>query len=82
MTRGESGSPTIFIADGMMSFPLWLKLQREGRVVSGYVSADGSRWTTVGTTPFAPAVGPLVGLAVTSHDTASVNTARFESLSR
>ena len=82
MTRYEAGSPTIFIAAALMTFPLWLKLQREGQVVSGYVSADGSRWTTVGTTPFVPAVGPLVGLAVTSHDTASVNAARFESLSR
>jgi regulation of enolase protein 1 (concanavalin A-like superfamily) len=82
MARGESGSDTIFIADAMMSFPLWLRLQRDGPLVSGCVSTDGSRWTTVGTTPFAPAVAPLVGMAVTSHDISSLNTARFESLRR
>jgi regulation of enolase protein 1 (concanavalin A-like superfamily) len=82
MTRSRSGDSTIFIAEAMMSFPLWLKLQREGEVVSGYVSPDGARWASIGATPFAPAVGRLVGLAVTSHDLSSVNTARFESLGR
>jgi regulation of enolase protein 1 (concanavalin A-like superfamily) len=82
MTRSRSGDSTIFIAEAMMSFPLWLKLQREGQVVSGYVSPDGSRWASIGATPFAPAVGRLVGLAVTSHDISTVNTARFESLGR
>jgi regulation of enolase protein 1 (concanavalin A-like superfamily) len=81
-TRRESGGSTIFIAEAMTSFPSWLKLQREGEVVSGYMSPDGSRWTTVGTTPFAATVAPLVGLAVTSHNISSVNTARFESLGR
>jgi len=82
MTRGKSGQSTIFIAAAVMPRPLWLKLQREGGVVSGSVSPDGSTWTTVGRTRFATTVAPLVGLAVTSHEISSLNTAPFERLSR
>ena len=31
------------------AFPRWLRLVRSGDVISGYDSADGTRWTRVGT---------------------------------
>jgi ABC-type transport system involved in multi-copper enzyme maturation permease subunit len=33
--------------------PRWLRLRRSGDTITGYASADGSHWTTVGTTSLA-----------------------------
>ena len=60
--------------------PAWLKLVRSGSTVTGFVSADGSTWTTVGSTSVALGSTASVGLAVTSHNTGQLNTATFDSV--
>jgi len=47
--------------------PRWLRLIRSGDVITGYDSADGTRWTTIGTVSL-PGLTPTVqaGLFVTS----------------
>jgi ABC-type transport system involved in multi-copper enzyme maturation permease subunit len=54
--------------------PGWLRLTRAGDVISGYDSADGTRWTKIGTVTL-PGLAPTVqaGLFVTSP-TSSVTT--------
>ncbi|MGW3658651.1 ABC transporter permease subunit [Streptomyces sp. NPDC005151] len=47
--------------------PRWLRLQRTGDTVTGYQSADGSKWTEVGTARLTGlSESPQVGLFVTS----------------
>ncbi|MBO8196020.1 ABC transporter permease subunit [Streptomyces oryzae] len=68
--------------------PRWLRLDRSGDTVTGYASADGTKWTRVGTAQVS-GLGPTaqVGLFVASPSVAggggtagSVSTATFEDL--
>ena len=42
--------------------PRWVKLVRAGNLITGYESADGSTWTTVGSDTFTMGTTVLVGL--------------------
>jgi hypothetical protein len=55
---------------------------RAGSTVTGYVSADGSAWTTVDSTTLSISTDALIGLVVTSHDSSVLNTATFDNVSR
>ena len=57
--------------------PGWVRLVREGNLVSAYTSSDGSAWLLVGTDTIAMASTVYVGLAVTSHNTGATATATF-----
>ena len=48
--------------------PGWVRLVREGELVSAYASSNGSQWTLVGTDRISMASSVYVGLAVTSHN--------------
>lgn len=48
--------------------PGWVRLVREGDLISAYVSSDGSRWTLVGTDRISMSSSVYVGVAVTSHN--------------
>ena len=48
--------------------------------LTGYASLDGANWTALGTTSF-PMIDPiLIGLAVTSHNNAALNTSMFDNV--
>lgn len=49
------------------SAPIWLKLQRIGTTVTGYVSSDGLTWTTTLSLTVGFGTNVYAGLAVTSH---------------
>jgi hypothetical protein len=57
--------------------PLWLKLVRQGTTFTAYVSADGTTWTTLGSTTATLNTAALAGLAVTSEYSAPAATAVF-----
>jgi regulation of enolase protein 1 (concanavalin A-like superfamily) len=59
------------------SAPIWLKLDRRGRLLVASRSADGSLWTIIGTDTIDFASDVYVGLAVTSHDSDRLATAAF-----
>jgi subtilisin family serine protease len=80
MTRETTDGPTTFINGATQAPPAWLMLVRAGSTVTGYASADGTSWTTVGTTSVTMSSMALVGLIVTSHDTARTNTSMFDSV--
>lgn len=60
--------------------PVWLKLERRGSVFSAFRSADGRAWTLIARASIAMRATIYVGLAVTSHNVASLATARFSSV--
>jgi regulation of enolase protein 1 (concanavalin A-like superfamily) len=61
--------------------PYWVKLTRVGNIFTGYVSADGINWQTVGTATVPMNKNLLIGLAVTSHNNSVLNSTLFEHVS-
>jgi hypothetical protein len=80
MARTDDGGSMSFIAGASASFPVWLKLTLSGSVYTGEMSADGATWTTVGAVTMATPSTRVTGLAVTSHDPGTLNTAQFDNV--
>jgi regulation of enolase protein 1 (concanavalin A-like superfamily) len=78
MARSSSGAEMQFIAGASSPFPVWLKLERTADLFTGSMSHDGRNWEVVGTTTFSVPEVITAGLAVTSHDTTSINTSLFD----
>jgi hypothetical protein len=87
MRRQTKGGPMEFIAGSAVQLPAWLRLgwNADGSQfvnVGADVSQDGIHWTPVGNTSLiVPTFAFEAGVAVTSHDTGLLNTARFSGLS-
>jgi hypothetical protein len=62
--------------------PYWVKIERVGNAFSGYISPDGQTWTQLGTAQTIAMTDPVyIGLAVTSHDAATMRTFTFDNVS-
>lgn len=57
----------------------WLRLQRQGDVVSGYAGCDGTNWVPMGTMSLGTNQ-MFLGLAATSHNTNRATVARFRDI--
>jgi hypothetical protein len=79
MTRPTSGAATRFISGTTVTSPPWLKLERTGSTVKASVSTDGSAWTVLGNATLSGSA--LIGLAVTSHDSTTLNQAFLDQVS-
>jgi beta-glucanase (GH16 family) len=75
--RASNGSTGSVIVAAKVA-PLWLELTRVGSNITASYSSNGTSWTQIGT-PVNPALSStaLAGLAVTSADTVTANTASF-----
>jgi regulation of enolase protein 1 (concanavalin A-like superfamily) len=60
--------------------PRWVKLTRAGNLFTASTSTDATTWTKVGTSTIAMAADVEIGLAVTSHDAASLAAATFDNV--
>ena len=81
--RSATGAATVNVA-GWTRGPKpaqWVRLVRSGNTFTASYSADGSTWTQIASTNVTMASSTIVGLAVTSHDTTSVNTTVFDNVS-
>jgi hypothetical protein len=78
--RDHTGGPATSAGGPILGLPTWVMIARAGNTFVGSVSADGTNWTAVGTVtiPMTPQV--YIGLAVTSHNNATVSTAMFDSV--
>jgi glucose/arabinose dehydrogenase/regulation of enolase protein 1 (concanavalin A-like superfamily) len=61
--------------------PVWVRLVRAGNRLSGYRSSDGVAWTLVGESVQTLPASLLVGLAVTAHNNAALNSTSFDNVS-
>jgi beta-galactosidase len=62
--------------------PNWVRLTRTNNTFTAYYSGNGTTWTQIGTsTNITMAVSAYVGLAVCSHNTASLCTSLIDSVS-
>jgi regulation of enolase protein 1 (concanavalin A-like superfamily)/uncharacterized cupredoxin-like copper-binding protein len=78
--RSDAGATTI-AATLPASSPAWVRLVRSGHTFTSYVSQDGTSWTQIGAQTIAMNERVYIGLAVTSHNTATLATATFTDVS-
>ena len=78
--RGLSGGETVSTPGSLSAAPRWIKLQRNGNLLSAYESSNGVNWTLVGTDSIAMGTTVYIGLAVTSHNTAAAATCTFDNV--
>jgi regulation of enolase protein 1 (concanavalin A-like superfamily) len=77
--RPLSGDRTSGSVDGPPAKPpYWVKLVRAGNVFTGYVSTDGANWRMVANATVPMSKRLLVGLAITAHNNAVLNSTLFE----
>lgn len=78
--RGIANDVSTHTPGAFVTAPYWVRLTRIGNTITASQSADGTTWSVVGTDTitFAPTV--LVGLAVSSHSTATAATATFDNV--
>jgi regulation of enolase protein 1 (concanavalin A-like superfamily) len=80
-TRATGGGTTSFTAGPWwVAPPYWVKLVRSGGTVSAYSSSDGVAWDLIGSQSVALGSSIYVGLAVTAHNNAALNTSTFSGL--
>jgi regulation of enolase protein 1 (concanavalin A-like superfamily) len=78
--RTTTGGSTTWTSGGSLLAPVWLRLVRQGNQFTGYLSTNGTSWTTTGSATISMAAGVYVGLAVTSRDDTTSATATFTNL--
>ena len=57
-----------------------MKVTRVGNVFTGYASPNGTTWTQIGQQTITMTTGVSIGLAVTSHNDATLTTATFQNV--
>jgi hypothetical protein len=78
--RTSDGNVSVSTAGSQSTAPRWIKLVRAGSIITGYESADGLTWTTVGSDTFVMGPTVLIGLGVSSHVTGVNATATFDNV--
>ncbi|MBX4205208.1 MAG: hypothetical protein KW788_03440 [Candidatus Doudnabacteria bacterium] len=79
--RVSTGGLSTSTPGGLINAPIWVRLDRVGNTITAYQSQDGSSWVQVGSDTFTMGSQVFVGLAVTSHTTATAATATFDHVS-
>ncbi|UFS71249.1 Ig-like domain-containing protein [Geomonas sp. RF6] len=79
-SRRASTGGTTAVTGATGVAPYWVKLVRKGSTFSAYASADGRSWTLIGTTTISMANSVYIGLIVSSHNNALLNTATFDNV--
>ncbi|MBL9117647.1 MAG: PQQ-dependent sugar dehydrogenase [Verrucomicrobiaceae bacterium] len=78
--RQTSGGISQFITGPAVFAPYYLKLRRQGNVITAFISAISGGWQQIGGITLPLTANPLVGLAVSSHNNAQLATALFDSV--
>jgi hypothetical protein len=79
--RASTGGSSSFASVTGLSAPYWVRLTRTGNSFAAYYSANGSSWTQFGGTQnIAMGTGATIGLAATSHISATLCTATFNNV--
>lgn len=80
--RSSTGGTTSNANTTGVSAPYWVRIVRSGNTFTGYRSPDGVTWTQQGNAQtLSMATAVYAGLAVTSHNNATLCTATFDSVS-
>jgi hypothetical protein len=80
--RADTDGKSSTTAGGRYSPPGWVRVVRSGNTFTGYRSADGTKWTSVGSYTVTMAANVYMGLAVTAHDNELLATVQFDNVAR
>ena len=78
--RLTTGATTTAVSGPEAGAPVWLRLVRRGSMLTSYSSANGTSWTTLGSSTVSLGSTAYVGLAVTSHRSTTRATAVFSNV--
>ena len=80
-SRASTGGLAAWV-DGStnIALPLWYKLTRVGNAFTGYVSTNGTAWTTMASATVVMSNTVNVGLVVCSRQTSALNTTSFDNV--
>jgi hypothetical protein len=77
----NSSSPGNTDAAAALPVPYWVKIDRRGDIVTGYVSPNGATWSALGMPQTIPMSGPVyVGICLTSHQAGEQRTMQFDNI--
>jgi phosphatidylserine/phosphatidylglycerophosphate/cardiolipin synthase-like enzyme/regulation of enolase protein 1 (concanavalin A-like superfamily) len=79
--RAATGGTSASTAGALVGAPYWVKLERIGNTFNAYSSSDGVAWTLVGSDTIPMAASVYVGLATSSHTTATAAQITFDNVS-
>jgi regulation of enolase protein 1 (concanavalin A-like superfamily) len=79
--RTVAGGASVSTAGALLGAPYWVKLERIGNTFNAYSSPDGVAWTLVGSDVIPMGATVYVGLAVSSHTTATAAQVTFDNVS-
>jgi len=78
--RAATNGGTSF-TDGPDQFaPYYVRIRRQGNVITGYIANTLGGWTQVGSTTIAMNATAYIGMAVTAHNNAQTATALFDNV--
>jgi hypothetical protein len=80
--RTSGGASAAGVTGTTAKAPLWVKIVRAGTTVSGYQSADGATWQSIGSATIALGSTVQIGLAVTAHDNTQISAASFDNVAQ
>jgi Protein of unknown function (DUF1349) len=69
------------IGGGAFGYPVWLKLQRSGSLVTTYESSDGVNWSSIGSTTVNLGSTAYIGLFACAHNPTQLNQSVFDNVS-
>jgi hypothetical protein len=79
MNANDSTSNTT--STTVIAAPYYIKIERKGDTISGYLSPDGKTWTQLGTSQYITMETPsYIGLCVTSHAAGEYRTFEFDNI--
>ena len=78
--RSVTGNASSMTAGPALTAPCWIRLVRSGSTFTGYYSADGANWITIGSSTITMASSANIGLGVTSHSDGVLCTATFDNV--
>jgi len=78
--RAATGGQTVFLDGPNQSAPYFLRLRRQGDVLTGFVAASDGAWQQIGTVNLPMNQNVLIGLALTAHNNAQTATALFDAV--
>jgi regulation of enolase protein 1 (concanavalin A-like superfamily) len=71
-TRVQQNGATDLTSGENAVAPRWVRLVRKGTTFTGYSSSDGTTWQTIASATIAMSSAAYVGLAIASHDPATL----------
>jgi len=74
--RLSTGATTSSVAGIAAAPPAWVRIVRQGSLVTGYASVNGTSWTKISSSTIALGTTAYVGIAATSHNAGMLATDR------